>query len=226
MAALYSHASLSFQKHPDISAALKEKSAPLVIKKLIFQMKEQLEKNDDQYPELLKEVENYADTCPDVASTAILHSMLAEMYQNYYQRNQWKIDQRTQLSDYVPEDIREWTANLFTNKIREELSLSLRPDSALRATPVGKFKEILQQGNTSLRPTLYEFLAFRALEIQPSDSTYQEVIDFQTEEGRTKEALPFLAQDTPQGLQAHADTRAQCALLNPYQKVLPCVHAY
>ena len=189
MAALYSHASLSFQKHPDISAALKEKSAPLVIKKLIFQMKEQLEKNDDQYPELLKEVENYADTCPDVASTAILHSMLAEMYQNYYQRNQWKIDQRTQLSDYVPEDIREWTANLFTNKIREELSLSLRPDSALRATPVGKFKEILQQGNTSLRPTLYEFLAFRALEIQPSDSTYQEVIDFQTEEGRTKEAL-------------------------------------
>ena len=93
----------------------------MVIKNLILKMKEQMEVNDDQFPELIKEVENYTNSCADSASVAVLHSMLAEMYQNYYQRNQWTINQRTQLSGYIPEDIRVWTSNLFTDKIKEEI---------------------------------------------------------------------------------------------------------
>ena len=92
----------------------------MVIKNLILKMKEQMEVNDDQFPELIKEVENYTNSCADSASVAVLHSMLAEMYQNYFQRNQWTINQRTQLSGYIPEDIRVWTSNLFTDKIKEE----------------------------------------------------------------------------------------------------------
>ena len=91
-----------------------------------------MEVNDDQFPELIKEVENYTNSCADSASVAVLHSMLAEMYQNYYQRNQWTINQRTQLSGYIPEDIRVWTSNLFTDKIKEEIDLSLRPTALLQ----------------------------------------------------------------------------------------------
>ena len=58
----------------------------MVIKNLILKMKEQMEVNDDQFPELIKEVENYTNSCADSASVAVLHSMLAEMYQSYYQR--------------------------------------------------------------------------------------------------------------------------------------------
>ena len=167
---MYSRAAQPQQKSSVITQAINDKNTPMVIKNLILKMKEQMEVNDDQFPELIKEVENYTNSCADSASVAVLHSMLAEMYQSYYQRNQWTINQRTQLSGYIPEDIRVWTSNLFTNKIKEEIDLSLRPTDLLQNTPVSKFKDILEIGKDSqtLRPTLYEFLAFRALDIQPT----------------------------------------------------------
>ena len=42
-------------------------------------MKDQIKVNDDQFPELIKEVENFTNSCTDSASVAVLHSMLAEM---------------------------------------------------------------------------------------------------------------------------------------------------
>ena len=118
---MYSRAAQPLQKSSVITQAINDKNTPMVIKNLILKMKEQMEVNDDQFPELIKEVENYTNSCADSASVAVLHSMLAEMYQNYYQRNQWTINQRTQLSGYIPEDIRVWTSNLFTDKIKEEI---------------------------------------------------------------------------------------------------------
>lgn len=131
---MYSRAAQPQQKSSVITQAINDKNTPMVIKNLILKMKEQMEVNDDQFPELIKEVENYTNSLADSASVAVLHSMLAEMYQNYYQRNQWTINQRTQLSGYIPEDIRVWTSNLFTDKIKEEIDLScdLRPYCKIR----------------------------------------------------------------------------------------------
>ena len=188
---MYSRVAQPQQKSSVITQAINDKNTPMVIKNLILKMKEQMEVNDDQFPELIKEVENYTNSCADSASVAVLHSMLAEMYQNYYQRNQWTINQRTQLSGYIPEDIREWTSNLFTDKIKEEIDLSLRPTALLQNTPVSKFKDILEIGKDSqtLRPTLYEFLAFRALDIQPTVQIYKDLIAFQNKEPNMKSVL-------------------------------------
>ena len=115
-----------------ITEAIQGKNTPQLIKALISRMKEQLDVNDDDFPKLIKEVENYAAECKEPASTAVLHSMVAEMYNQYYTMNRWKINQRTDLAGYVPEDIREWTSNLFTNKIKEELTASLQPAKLLQ----------------------------------------------------------------------------------------------
>ena len=188
---MYSRAAQPQQTSSVITQAINDKNTPMVIKNLILKMKEQMEVNDDQFPELIKEVENYTNSCADSASVAVLHSMLAEMYQSYYQRNQWTINQRTQLSGYIPEDIRVWTSNLFTDKIKEEIDLSLRPTALLQNTPVSKFKDILEIGKDSqtLRPTLYEFLAFRALDIQPTVQIYKDLIAFQNKEPNMKSVL-------------------------------------
>ncbi|MCS3061532.1 hypothetical protein NXX40_00405 [Parabacteroides distasonis] len=85
---MYSRAAQPLQKSSVITQAINDKNTPMVIKNLILKMKEQMEVNDDQFPELIKEVENYTNSCADSASVAVLHSMLAEMYQNYFQRNQ------------------------------------------------------------------------------------------------------------------------------------------
>ena len=143
---MYTTAAQSKNESKMITEAIQGKNTPQLIKALIGRMKEQLEVNEDDFPALIKEVENYAAECKEPASTAVLHSMVAEMYNRYYIQNRWKINQRTDLVGYVPEDIREWTSNLFTQKIKEELNASLQPAGLLKQTPVSEFKAILETG--------------------------------------------------------------------------------
>lgn len=176
----YGRATRTSVEEKAITEAIQAQNTPQLIQALITRMKSQLEKNDDTFPELIKEVNTYAGQCPDPAAVAVLHSMLAEMYNNYYNQNRWTINGRTDLIDYVPEDIREWTANLFENKVREELKASLQPADLLQQTPVGQFSLILKKGKDSptLRPTLFDFLTFRAIEIQPADQWYNDLLAF------------------------------------------------
>lgn len=177
---MYTTAAQTKNESKMITEAIQGKNTPQLIKALISRMKEQMEVNEDDFPELIKEVENYAAECKDPASTAVLHSMIAEMYNHYYTMNRWKINQRTDLAGYVPEDIREWTSNLFTQKIQKELAASLEPAQLLKDTPVSAFNAILETGKDTpaLRPTLYDFLAFRALDIAPSTEIYQQLIAY------------------------------------------------
>ncbi|MDH6306643.1 uncharacterized protein YfaS (alpha-2-macroglobulin family) [Parabacteroides sp. PF5-5] len=154
---------------------------PLFIKNLISQMKERKEVDEDIFPSLIDEINSHIKQMSnDPISVAILHSMSAEMYNTYYQQNRWRIDRRTPIQGYIPEDIREWTSNLFTQKIKEELEASLQPVSELQRIPATAFKEILKTGKDSpaLRPTLYELLAYRAIDIQPVESIYKELLTY------------------------------------------------
>ena len=67
---MYSRAAQPQQKSSVITQAINDKNTPMVIKNLILKMKEQMEVNDDQFPELIKEVENYTNSCADSASVA------------------------------------------------------------------------------------------------------------------------------------------------------------
>lgn len=160
--------------------AIRHGDTPKLIKALISGMKERMEVDEDDFPELISEVERYAGECGDTASAAVLHSMTAEMYHHYYTTNKRKIDRRSDIVGYTPEDIREWTSGIFTRKIREELMASLRPDRLLKDTPADKFRAIMDTGDDSpaLRPTLYEFLAFRTLDIAPSTDVYNRLIAY------------------------------------------------
>ena len=158
----------------------KDKDFPEQIKEKVQKMKNRLEKNEDEFPTLIKEMEDFTTKCPDSASVAVLHSMIAEMYNHYYYANRWKINERTSLSDFVPDDIREWSQNLFKNKIKEELEASLRNAQLLQQTPADKFSAIMTKGKDSptLRPTLFDFLSYRAIEIQPQESYYLNLLAF------------------------------------------------
>jgi hypothetical protein len=151
-----------------------------VIKNLIERTKEALETDRDSLPTLIREAEHLAKTVTGQAQAAILHSMTAEMYHSFYQQNRWAAGRRTPVEGFVPEDIRRWTHNLFTQKIKEELAASLQPAEILRQTPASLFGDVLEKGKDSpaLRPSLYDFLAHRALEIQPSEALYRDLLSF------------------------------------------------
>ncbi len=179
------------QKEEAITQAIQQKNTPQLIKALITHMKDELEKDYDRFPTLIGEVETYTRTLADSAGASILHSMTAEMYDTYYQQNRWRINQRTNLSDFVPDDIREWSANLFTDKVKEELSASLAPATLLQQTPSSQYKEIMESGKDapSLRPTLYDFLIARAIAIQPTEDMYRQWLAFRRTQDNPKATL-------------------------------------
>lgn len=172
---------------PD-TESVKEKNIPLLIKERILYMKDQLEIDEDRFPKLIQEMEAYTSSCADSSAIAVLHSMTAELYQKYYQQHRWKIDQRSRLKGYVPDDLREWSSNLFQEKIQQEIERSLQSPQILQNTSTRSFSALLNIGKDteSLRPTLFEFLAFRAVQIQPSAEIYKRIIAFQNKKPNMK----------------------------------------
>lgn len=179
------------EKKDMIVEAMQKKDTPQVIKSLIAHMKDELEIDAERFPQLIKELEEYTSETTDPLDLAVLHSMIAQMYNSYYQSNRWKINQRTKLSGYIPAGIDEWSSNLFEDKVKEKLALSLSPAGLLQQTPASRFKEIMETGEDSpvLRPTLYDFLAWRALMFQPSDTIYKDLLAFRYTQPDKKPAV-------------------------------------
>lgn len=164
---------------------------PEEIKELIVRMKSELETDNDRFTDLIRETEAKVTLLPESGDRAVLHSMLAEMYHQYLQQNRWTINRRTAISGYAPDDIREWSANLFDEKIKEHLAASLQPAKQLQATPAAYYAAIIEKGKSSgeLRPTLYDFLAGRATTIQPSKEIYDDWSTFRHGQENRKAAL-------------------------------------
>ena len=61
----------------------------------------------------------------------------------------------------------------------------------LQQTPVSQYNLILKKGKDTpqLRPTLYDFLAFRAIDLQPSDKWYEDLIAFRRTQPEKKALL-------------------------------------
>ncbi|MDR0680372.1 MAG: alpha-2-macroglobulin [Dysgonamonadaceae bacterium] len=147
--------------------ALKTGNSPELIKTFIYQLKYETAIDKDRLPERIQEMEAFATTDNNKVEQAILYSLLAKLYFKYYQANAYLINRRTAITGYIPDDMREWSGNLFIRKINDLSALSLIPDQELQKTNVSDYKEILTKGEDSrnLRPTLYDFLLYNRIEI-------------------------------------------------------------
>ena len=126
---------------------------------------------DKKYPDATKraiiEVENYIKNSNDSIQTALLHNIASKLYSNYYTNNSYTINKRTPIN-IVPEDIDEWTKNLFEDKYFEHLKASLQLSEKDKRINIINYKEMLSEGEDSreLRPTLYDFLVYDILDNQ------------------------------------------------------------
>ncbi len=95
------------------------------------------------------------------------HSILGNLYWQYYQQNRWRIHQRTNLSGDAGDDIETWDLKRIVQEVIHEFNLSLENPDRLYNTPVNIFDEILsgEREERKLRPTLLDLLAHRALNI-------------------------------------------------------------
>ena len=97
----------------------------------------------------------------------LLHSMLGEMYWQYYQSNRYRFRDRTRISSDNDDDVTTWSLDKIVGETFSHYRQSLLDESKSKATNISIYDEALLKGNAigrRFRPTLYDFLANRALD--------------------------------------------------------------
>jgi len=141
-------------------------NTPLLIKSVIYRMVFQsyLEENafDRILIDLRKDIGNVKQP-----EKSILQSLLAETYWNYLQQNQWQINQRTQVQGDIGDDIKTWNIKKLNDEVVKYYLLSLKESQILQQTKVDTLDAVLagDKKYRSFRPTLYDLLAHRALDV-------------------------------------------------------------
>jgi uncharacterized protein YfaS (alpha-2-macroglobulin family) len=110
----------------------------------------------------------YVDTLIEKAKVPaknILQSMQAQMFWQYLQNNRWKFYNRTQLAEEKSKDITTWSIEKLNRTISRLYTASLSGSEVLKNTKLDGLDAIIIKGENTrqLRPTLYDFLAHRAL---------------------------------------------------------------
>lgn len=134
------------------------------IKALIYKAKLESDFKEDSFQEALaftkSELENSSGPVKQV-----LYSIMAQLYWDYYISSSWQIDGRTPLIDQNSEDIKTWDTRKFIDVCTNYFLLSLSNENEIKNTALSNFESILESKKNTryLRPTLYDFLAHRAI---------------------------------------------------------------
>lgn len=111
----------------------------------------------------------------DFPTNALLESVYASYLNQYLQKNRYKIRKRTKV-DFPLEsnEFEKWNINTFILQIARHYEYSLSKSEELKKRSIKDFQLILTDSKTShrFRPTLYDFLAHRALEFYAQDKWY------------------------------------------------------
>lgn len=150
--------------------AVKDNNDPQQIKSAMYQIKYRNMVQEDSHENNIFFVDTLIAKAKGPAKN-VLQSMHAEMFWNYLQNNRWKFRSRTALMDEKSKDITTWSLEKLHETIGNLYKASLTNETVLKNTKVGDFDPVINKGTNTrqLRPTLYDFLAFRALNYFMSD---------------------------------------------------------
>lgn len=147
------------------NSAREEDNTPQVVKSVIHKMKYNSFMEEDDYVLAISELSGLADSSV-FPLKQIIHSITAQTYWGYYQRNRWQFYSRTETENFENNDIRTWDLNKISDQVNEHYLQSLTATDSSQQTKIGDFKELLvdQHLDHIQRPTLYDFLAHQALD--------------------------------------------------------------
>jgi len=156
-----------------LKQSIDAKNTQQTIKALVYKNKYKIAIDSDDNLGIFTDLENLLNETVNTNEKALLHSMIGELYLKYYNNNRWIIGQRTSLGDYVPDDIKEWPANVFTDKVLSHFDKSMESDVTLLGETSKQYKDIIELGEDADKyyPTLYDFLMERNIALSKSIST-------------------------------------------------------
>lgn len=145
--------------------AKQEQNSAQLVKAVIHRLKFQSYVEENQMLELTEGLKTDLKNA-NYPERPLLHSMLAEVYWQYYQHNRYRILNRTETVNYKETDIETWSAPQFVRAVLNEYAFSMRDADQAKKTQINIFDLVLEKGNNEgrkFRPSLYDFLAHRAL---------------------------------------------------------------
>lgn len=145
--------------------ALKEDNSAQQVKALIHKVKFASFMEEDALLKSLAELEDEAKVSKFPAKN-VLHSMLAQMYWQYYENNRWRFMNRSETVNFDNDDVATWTLEHIVAQTDKHYQASLQQTDSLKAVQLDVFDAVLENGKHTrkLRPTLYDFLAHRAID--------------------------------------------------------------
>ena len=151
--------------------AKKEQNSPQLIKTLLYKSKLALILEENAQLKVIKgiEAEIKQSTFPE---KNILESILADMYWQYFQQNRWKFYNRTKTAKKVDkDDFRTWDLQTIFEETHQHFQNSLNNSLGLQQIGLTEYNDILnlQKNSKDYRPTLYDFLAHRAIDFYKND---------------------------------------------------------
>lgn len=135
-----------------------------ILKALIIKAKFQSYIEENSFKLTLNELETEAEIA-SYPLKPMLHSVIAELYWQYYQNNRWKFYNRTTTVDFAQNDIETWDLTKIINVTIHHYLLSIKDIDGLARTSINTFEDVIIKKDSSekYRPFLYDFLSHRAL---------------------------------------------------------------
>lgn len=145
--------------------ALAEKQPGQMFKAYIYRESTQHKLTPDSAYTAFSYMEQWADRETDVVNKSVLHSLLASMYADYVSMNTYALRNRTDLQGEIPDDIREWTANIFIDKIDLHSQAALAGQEALLKASANQYVPFVEKedGSKYYGHDLFHLIARRAI---------------------------------------------------------------
>ena len=164
-------------------ASKKDNNQPQFIKSVFYKLKYGNYIEEDSHVKIVNDVKAEINSA-NFPANAILESILANVYWQYYQNNRWRFQERTETVNFDNEDFQTWDLPRLIREIVKYYHASLEQSDKLKKISLKEFEDILVYGTTEhsyLRPTLYDLLGHQALAFFVNDeaSVTQPVYKFE-----------------------------------------------
>lgn len=150
--------------------AVTENNPSQIVKSVIHRVKYIGQVEEEAFVKAIEELQKEADSAKGVEKP-IFHSMLGDIYWQYYQNNRYYIHQRTNVvKDVKQADLRTWDSKKLIEECVKQYTLSVTDVDFTKTIKTDEIHTILNYESDNipngrkLRPTIYDFLAHRAVD--------------------------------------------------------------
>jgi tetratricopeptide (TPR) repeat protein len=149
-----------------IAKAEIEKNLPELLRAYVFRSVRTAELTPDSIATAIRGIERNKFPLSSSCDSAVVNSALMGLYADYAVNHRFEIVRRTDVvGDEMSDDIREWSGNMFVDKVRRLALLSLVSAEKLLAVSAENYRPftVLRDGSRYYNHSMYHLLMSRAI---------------------------------------------------------------